>query len=64
MKTKKISKRVLKDLEAYLRVEQLMLDKERLEKMQKFVRENKIDKSFCMNVYIENHKGGKVVCQG
>ena len=62
MKTK-INKRVLKDLEAYLRVEQIMLDKERNEEKRKFVRDNDIGKNFSVNIYIENHKGGKVICQ-
>jgi len=62
MKNNTASKKTLKDVAAFLRVEQIMLDKGRTTTMREFISEQNIDKSFCINIYIKNSKintGGK-----
>lgn len=62
MKTKKMN-RVLKDVEAIIRVKQIMADATRNEEMKKFIRDNNVGNNFTVNIHIKNHKGGKVICQ-
>ena len=58
MKTKKLDKQMKKDLKAYIRVKQIVLDSERHERMEIFIRENRNE----VNIFIETvniNMGGK-----
>ena len=60
----KLDKQTLKDLKAYLRIKQIMLDTQRHTRVEKFIFENReaIDGGIHINIVIKNSKikmGGK-----
>lgn len=58
------SKRVLKDLAAFSRVEEMRRDKKRLKDVQDFIKENHTLGSFSnIKIYLKHCKGVKIVCK-